>query len=148
MLIAIRIAKKNRNAIEKFLSDKRDWFKHWDGETASDENGENVVTHELLTFDIQRLEDELNRLFVVTRENLSIKDRDFVPPEIDQKIDRTLTQRGLVITQPKDHSQAREEVERVITRMLLKDQFFGQFRRTLLAPVRATSRNCTNVQKL
>ena len=101
--------------------------KHWNGETYTEEQtGVQTNTDLDMRFKLL-LEDELNRLFLIARETMTIEEQEVLPQEVHEQINQTLEKRGLKPTDPAIFKAAEEEIERVLSQMLIRDPFFAQF---------------------
>jgi len=73
------------------------------------------------------IERDVDRLLVMARESLSAQELDALPKPAQDSIADVFGRQGITPTDPKVFQSAREEVERIIIKMLREDPFFGEF---------------------
>ena len=73
------------------------------------------------------IERDVDRLLVMARESLSAQELDALPKPAQSTIEDVFGRQGITPTNPQTFDQAKEEVERIIIKMLREDPFFGEF---------------------
>ncbi len=73
------------------------------------------------------LQRDVDRLLIMARESLSAQELDDLPKPTQQNIADVFGRHNIKPTAPKVLARCREEVERIIIKMLREDPFFGEF---------------------
>ena len=89
---------------------------------------DNIISKESIGDMIWKLiERDVDRLLVMARESLSAQELDALPKPAQNTIADVFGRQGIEPTNPKVFQAARDEVERIIIKMLREDPFFGEF---------------------